>query len=366
MLKNIQLAIPKPCHENWEAMSTVEKGKYCGSCQKQVIDFTNMSDRQLAEFFKKPSTGSLCGRFMTDQLERKLTIPKKRLPWLQYFFTVAIPAFFISKIAAQQGPKIVGKIAYRPVKDTVKLTTIQPVIKLGEVSSTILPVNTNKATSNNNLPICKEVVNATIHGKIIDENGQPIPNATLLFNTRGNTIVADKKGEFVFPERWLTHGGAITFSAVNFTTKSINVESIKQRRMVIKMITALPLSIPQITMGIIAYVEPSSNPTKNETVSIPKKNIVQQPSLLFSITIYPNPVINGSNVNFNLSGANEGFYQLQILSLQGQTVYRKKIWNDKAAKKSSITLPTMAAGTYILQLTQIKSGERAADKMVVL
>jgi len=96
MSKKIQLSIPKPCHEDWNAMTPVEKGKFCGSCQKQVIDFSTMSDRQVAEFFKKPSTGSVCKRVMTGQLDRDIEIPKKRIPWLKYFFTIALPAFFVS------------------------------------------------------------------------------------------------------------------------------------------------------------------------------------------------------------------------------------------------------------------------------
>jgi hypothetical protein len=61
-----------------------------------------MSDRQVAEFFKKPSTGSVCGRFMTDQLERDIEIPKKRIPWLKYFFQFAIPAFLVSIRASRK------------------------------------------------------------------------------------------------------------------------------------------------------------------------------------------------------------------------------------------------------------------------
>jgi hypothetical protein len=37
---------------------------------KNFIDFTGMSDAQLIAFFKKPSIGSVCGRFYNDQLER--------------------------------------------------------------------------------------------------------------------------------------------------------------------------------------------------------------------------------------------------------------------------------------------------------
>jgi len=80
MSKKLQLQIPAPCHENWESMTPVEKGCFCGSCQKQVVDFSDMSDREIAMFFKRPSTGSVCGRFMQDQLNRDIEIPGKRIP----------------------------------------------------------------------------------------------------------------------------------------------------------------------------------------------------------------------------------------------------------------------------------------------
>ena len=69
MRKQIQLNIPNPCHENWDQMTPVDKGRFCGSCQKQVVDFTTMSDEQLILFFKKQilsssKDGSVCGRFM--------------------------------------------------------------------------------------------------------------------------------------------------------------------------------------------------------------------------------------------------------------------------------------------------------------
>lgn len=130
MAKHVQLKVTDPCHENWEAMIPVEKGRFCNACQKQVVDFTGMSDTQLAAFFKKPSTGSLCGRFMQDQLNRDIPIPRKRIPWLSYVFRFAIPAALIScKTAAQEPSRLTGAIAVAPVtKDKVNQSKEERII----------------------------------------------------------------------------------------------------------------------------------------------------------------------------------------------------------------------------------------------
>ena len=109
MSKKLQLQIPTPCHENWDHMSPVDKGRFCSSCQKQVVDFSNMSDREIAMFFKKPSTGSVCGRFMQDQLYRDIKIPKKRIPWVKYFFQIMLPGALFSMKATAQGKVRVDK-----------------------------------------------------------------------------------------------------------------------------------------------------------------------------------------------------------------------------------------------------------------
>ena len=52
MPKYLKLHIPESCQEEWQDMLPHSKGRYCLSCQKQVIDFTNMTDSQLVEFLK--------------------------------------------------------------------------------------------------------------------------------------------------------------------------------------------------------------------------------------------------------------------------------------------------------------------------
>ncbi len=66
-----QLSIAKPCQENWEDFSATPAGGFCGSCQKDVIDFSKMTEIQIVDFFKNlPSSNTrVCGRFEKKQLE---------------------------------------------------------------------------------------------------------------------------------------------------------------------------------------------------------------------------------------------------------------------------------------------------------
>lgn len=72
MNKNVQIQIPSPCTQNWDDMETVPGGKFCSSCEKKVIDFTLLNDRQIIEILRKKNKG--CGRFTDEQLNRELIV----------------------------------------------------------------------------------------------------------------------------------------------------------------------------------------------------------------------------------------------------------------------------------------------------
>lgn len=82
MISNkINISIPTPCHEDWQKMTPLEKGRFCSACQKQVHDFTKSSDSQILAAFDKNE--NLCGRFLISQLNRPIEKPKnKKKKWL--------------------------------------------------------------------------------------------------------------------------------------------------------------------------------------------------------------------------------------------------------------------------------------------
>lgn len=82
------LKIAEPCHENWDTMMEVEKGRFCNVCSKDVVDFTRYSDVEIVDYFEqlksKPS-GSICGRFKSKQIDA----PLKRIEvHLNSFYTL--------------------------------------------------------------------------------------------------------------------------------------------------------------------------------------------------------------------------------------------------------------------------------------
>lgn len=105
MKSRINISIPNPCHENWQAMSATEKGKFCASCQKNVFDFTTASDRQIIDAYNKDK--NLCGRFLNTQLNRDLVKPKERSSlWLAATSAViSFLGFGNQEIAAQETVK---------------------------------------------------------------------------------------------------------------------------------------------------------------------------------------------------------------------------------------------------------------------
>jgi hypothetical protein len=78
MKKQFNISIPKPCHEDWSKMTPKEKGRFCGSCSKTVIDFTKKSKEEIQDYLSQNFGKRVCGHFYTNQLDTiTLEIPRE-------------------------------------------------------------------------------------------------------------------------------------------------------------------------------------------------------------------------------------------------------------------------------------------------
>jgi|SRR6218665_1137642 len=189
-MNKINLSIPEPCHENWEAMTSVEKGKFCNSCQKNVFDFTKASDREIINAYKKDN--KLCGRFLETQLNRNLVQPKeKNAIWLAT--TSAIISFI--GLGTQEGL----------AQENVKMEQTDKRIYAGKPAMPATKIN--------------------LLGKIIDEaTDEKLQDVLIQIKNKDNVIYSDDKGCF---EVTAEIGDILVFSKKDFTTTEIPITSRK-------------------------------------------------------------------------------------------------------------------------------------------
>ena len=359
MGKKLQLQVPVPCHEDWENMTRAEKGRFCSSCHKTVMDFSNMSDREIAAFFKKRSTGSVCGRFMENQLNRDIDIPRKRIPWIRYFFQFLLPGFLISMKATAQGKvRVVQKetrvfvknskvisndrsTGYAKSKCTVTLGVVAPVIEAPK------------------LPMNNEVL---IHGEVVDENDNPVPFATVIIKGTKNATAADSNGIFTLKPARSWDSIRVVVSAVGFSSTESMIRKTDLNSNAIVLVKA------GTSMGEVVVTGLVENHRKGMVMSVittSNNYRIPTPVEQTSLKVYPNPIKTGSTLKIEWNQKQFGDYSLQLFNQAGQLVFRKEIFIDVEARLLSIGLPRLSAGSYFVRITSKATTKSYSEKIII-
>jgi hypothetical protein len=92
-----KIAIPKPCDEDWNKMTPEQSGRFCGSCAKSVVDFTQMNETEIQSYFVINQNKNVCGRFKNVQLDTIIIkIPSKVLYAQVHFHKIFFLALLVS------------------------------------------------------------------------------------------------------------------------------------------------------------------------------------------------------------------------------------------------------------------------------
>ncbi|WP_417352644.1 carboxypeptidase-like regulatory domain-containing protein [Flavobacterium alkalisoli] len=201
MHKPIQITIPQPCHEKWDKMTPTDKGRFCAACQKNVIDFTKASDREIANAIR--NNKSLCGRFSSSQLDRDLVVPKeKSAVW------TAVAAGVLSFVT----------LGSHKASAQETLKTEQTDSKTDSISQKTIPQ--------------KWIVT----GNVSDELG-PLPAAKIIIKGTTRGTQTDVQGNYTIE---VQKGDRLEFSYIGFQSNTVTV--INRSRINVILIEGLSLS----------------------------------------------------------------------------------------------------------------------------
>jgi hypothetical protein len=359
MSKFLQLQIPKPCHEDWNSMNPEAQGRFCNSCQKTVTDFTQMSDAQLIAFFKKPKQ-STCGRFTQEQLENDIPIPRKRIPWVKYFFQIAIPAFLLSvKAVAQTG---------RTQLPIEKITAGRNTQLKGSVFQDTLIQPANDITITRSLTgtlggyISSEVKkhSSNITGTIKDTEGRAISFASVNIKGARKGVVADSLGNFSIKEVSLPC--TLITSSVGFIINEFYLSS-DQKSANIQLSMAPALAGEVVIVGgyrSSKWVNKKRN-KKYLKEEICLKPIPSAPTL----SVYPNPIASSTPLHLKWQNLEAGNYVIEVYSISGTLMQSQKLILEKDLKATALSIDQLTGGNYFVRLINDKTGKQLSQLFIV-
>lgn len=87
----MRIQVNYECSENWEQMKLQGEGRFCESCEKEVIDFSQWTDAEIAK--KLLGGKNLCGRMPKERINRPLNYKApKRNPVMGLSLLTALAA----------------------------------------------------------------------------------------------------------------------------------------------------------------------------------------------------------------------------------------------------------------------------------
>lgn len=181
------LHIQKPCTEDFHQFTKTVRGGFCQSCTKEVVDFTNKSPKEIANYFQNHDRQKTCGRFRPSQLQvtYPVTSTKKRYTYAHMLGFAVLALFGYTKIQAQDITKF-SKEAPKKIGTSIMHQTY------------------------------------VVEG-LVEATGLPLPGVNIVLEGSNIGTVTDFDGNFEFPQKLKT-GDVLVFSYLGFEPKKVKIQ----------------------------------------------------------------------------------------------------------------------------------------------
>lgn len=119
MKNQFKLDVKTPCSENFDQFKPTGNGGFCGSCQKEVIDFTRMNSAEIINYFEHTKMKNTCGKFNSNQLNT-YNSKRKKVSFLSGIGLACLSVFSLQSTQAQDVKKSTETSDKIPPKLTVQ------------------------------------------------------------------------------------------------------------------------------------------------------------------------------------------------------------------------------------------------------
>jgi len=312
---NLIIRIPEPCNEDWNKMQPDATGKFCGSCCKSVVDFSNKTDTEIRDILMEYKGRKVCGHFKKTQVDRPLNIrinfndlPKNMSSTKA--FAVAIFLVFgtlLFSCTNERNEKI-GKIAIENSDERLTVGMVSMPYEITKEDSFV------QAGSADSLSICNETF---INGDVVD----------------GGVYIEE-------------------VPVVEEVTMKGEVE-------------ALPREYLKGKMRLIEdSIDTIINPV-DSSLAEKIENITEEPLVCKnpSFSIFPNPGNGEFSIKYDVLKRSD--VRVDVLNLTGALIRTVVNIPGQYEGKYNVTvnLPELPNGIYLISL--IKEGKRSTGKLII-
>ena len=379
------ISIPEPCHENWADFTPTQKGAFCGSCQIDVVDFSNKTPDEIKAILKENAGKHMCGRFRKSQLNElnnefyqweNQSVRSFQSKFLYACLIVFGMTLFTSCDVSEQA--ILGEIAVEWNDNNIdegQSNLLAPAADLDK--------DTTKKTNKNHFrkgkikyepeetPEEKEYVEMILGKPAVQEPDTLEENCHI----KGNMIVSDVNLTENLQVQDTLEEETLMGDTIIWTDEMVDgeimwepefeefIEDTTKTQDEVQNVDTLKIEEIHVK-GEIQLIDPvPEKDVENEELDTAKVEKIQpielkipQFEMVFESMLYPNPVIDQTTVVINVK--NPKFFNIYLYAINGKMV--KDIYNGmltSGRQEFLIDLTRYEAGSYLIVINAGKQKE---------
>ena len=200
MKSTFTISIKEPCKEKFSNFSETEKGGFCQNCNKEVIDFTKLSDSELLRHLSSITRKTTCGMFKASQLKTYETNSLQTMNNSILHKGIAMMSFSLLALCATE-------------------------VNAQEIVSAETPIEVISSSVIGDISHVESIQKKyTLTGTIVDEANEPLPGVNVVLKGTAIGTQTDFDGKFAFPQQ-LVENDILVFSFIGYETKTYKVEA---------------------------------------------------------------------------------------------------------------------------------------------